>query len=98
MREKYIEQKLVAEVKKCNGLCLKLTSMIGIPDRMVLLPNGKIGFVEVKAPGQKPRAIQEKRISQLSSLGFPCFVLDSLEDIGGILDAICTSSLSKVHD
>ncbi|HEM6178991.1 TPA: VRR-NUC domain-containing protein [Streptococcus suis] len=88
MKEKQIEQKLVDEVKNINGWCLKLTGMLGIPDRLVLLPKGKIGFVEVKAPGKKPRAIQVKRMKQLSALGFLCFVLDDVSEIGGIIHAI----------
>lgn len=91
MKEKQIEQKLVDEVKNINGWCLKLTSMIGIPDRLVLLPRGKIGFVEVKAPGKKPRVIQVKRMKQLSAWGFRCFVLDDLSEIGEILNAIQAS-------
>ena len=63
MREKQIEQKLVKAVKAEGGMCPKLVSpgTDGMPDRMVLLPEAHIGFVEVKAPGQKPRAIQERR-------------------------------------
>ena len=43
-----------------GGICPKLVSpgFDGMPDRMVLLPNGRIGFVEVKAPGEKPRPLQ----------------------------------------
>ncbi|WP_449460495.1 VRR-NUC domain-containing protein [Streptococcus suis] len=91
MKEKQIEQKLVDEVKNINGWCLKLTGMIGIPDRLVLLPRGKIGFVEVKAPSKKPRVIQVKRMKQLSALGFYCFVLDDVSEIGAILNAIQAS-------
>ena len=88
MLEKHIEQKLVTEVKKADGLCIKLMGMAGIPDRMVLMPGGKIGFVEVKQKGKKPRAIQEKRIAQLRNLGFKCFVLDDVVNIGGIIHEI----------
>lgn len=93
MLEKVIEQKLVTAVKNVGGLCVKFTSpsMVGIPDRLVLLPNGKLGFVEVKAPQKKPRAIQVKRIKQLEQLGFHCFVLDEVVKIGGIIHAIQTS-------
>ena len=51
--EKKIEQKLVREVKKKGGIAPKWVSpgFAGIPDRIVLLPKGKIAFVEVKAPG-----------------------------------------------
>ncbi len=56
MREKQTEQHLVKAVKAIGGICPKLVSpgTDGMPDRMVLLPGGHIGFVEVKAPGQKP--------------------------------------------
>ena len=49
MREKEIEKKLTQMVKKAGGICPKLVSpgFDGMPDRMVLLPNGRIGFVEV---------------------------------------------------
>ena len=90
--ERILEQRLVKTVKNRGGLCPKLLSpgMDGMPDRLVLLPGGRIGFVEVKAPGKKPRPIQEKRIQGLRDLGFRVYVVDSPEKIGGILDAICT--------
>ena len=54
MREKYIEQKLVREVKKRGGLCEKWNSgSSGWPDRLVLLPDGKFGLVEVKERNQE---------------------------------------------
>jgi hypothetical protein len=90
MREKVIEQKLVMEVKRRGGICPKFTSpsFDGMPDRLVLLPNGKIGFVEVKAPGKKPKPLQLARHRLLRGLGFRVFVLDEEEQIGGIIDAI----------
>lgn len=56
MREKVIEQKLVKAVRAAGGIAPKLASpgFDGMPDRMVLMPGGRIGFVEVKAPGEKP--------------------------------------------
>lgn len=92
MREKYIEQKLVREVKKRGGLCEKWNSgSSGWPDRLVLLPDGKFGLVEVKAPGKKPRVLQEHRHDQLRPLGYKVFVLDDAGQIGGILDGIQTA-------
>ena len=78
MREKQVEQKLVKAVKSHDGICPKLVSpgMDGMPDRMVLLPGCRISFVEVKAPGQKPRPLQEQRHRILRKLGFPVFVMD----------------------
>ena len=57
MREKDIERKFVAEVKRRGGICPKWVSpgFDGMPDRIALLPGGKSGFVEAKALGEKPR-------------------------------------------
>ena len=88
--EKKIEQRLVRAAKEMGGTCPKLVcpGTDGMPDRMVLLPRGHIGFVEVKAPGKKPRPLQVKRHRQLAALGFKVYVLDSLERIPGILAEI----------
>ena len=49
MKEKYIEQKLVTAIKKLGGICPKFTSpgLDGVPDRLVLLPGGKMAFIEL---------------------------------------------------
>ena len=95
MREKQIEQKLVQEVKKRGGICPKFTSpgFAGMPDRMMLLPGGKIGFVEVKAPGQKPRPLQAARHRLLRGLGFRVYVLDDEGQIEKIISEIGGDSL-----
>ena len=86
MREKQIENKLATEAKKLGGIALKFVSpsFDGIPDRLVLIPDGHIAFVELKAPGKKPRPLQR-------SLGFRVYVIDSVEQIGGMLDEVRTS-------
>lgn len=93
MKEKLIEQKFVNEIKAKKGLCLKMTcpSFIGMPDRLVLLPKGKLGFVEVKRKGQKPRPIQLSRHRLLKNLGFQVFVLDDARQIKNIIDKIVGS-------
>ena len=90
MREKAIEQKLVKAVRARGGIAPKFVSpgFSGVPDRLILLPDGKCGFVEVKASGGKPRPLQESRIRLLRRLGFKVYVLDGAEQIGGILDEI----------
>ena len=87
-----MEAKLVDAVKTAGGVCWKFPSpgTSGVPDRIVLLPSGRIGFVEVKAPGETPRPLQHLRIRTLRRLGFKAFVLDSPDQIGGILDAVQT--------
>ena len=76
MEEKRIEQKLVKMTSQSGGVALKFVSpgCAGVPDRLVLMPGGKAAFVEVKAPGRKPRPLQIRRISQLRRLGFRVFV------------------------
>ena len=92
-REIIIEQKLLSAVKGRGGIAPKFVSpgYDGMPDRIVLLPGGHIGFVEVKAPGEKPRPLQEARHELLRRLGFKVYVLDRPEQIGGILDEIRTT-------
>ena len=93
MREKHIEQKLTLMVKKRGGICPKWVSpgFDGVPDRIVLLPVGRIAFVEVKAPSKKPRPLQIARHKLLTRLGFKVYILDAEEQIGGILDEIQTA-------
>ncbi len=93
MREKTVEQHLVKAVKNIGGIAPKLVSpgFDGMPDRLVLLPKGKIGFVEVKAPGKEPRPLQVARHKLLRRLGFKVYVLDAPDQIGGILDDIRTT-------
>ena len=95
MREKAIEAKLVkaVRVRIMGGLAPKFISpgFDGVPDRLVLLPKGKIAFIELKAPGKALRPLQIRRKQQLEALGFPVYCIDSPEQIGGILDEIQSS-------
>ena len=93
MSEKSTEQKLVKAVKAKGGLAPKFVSpgFDGVPDRIVLLPRGRIAFVELKANGRKLRPLQVKRKRQLESLGFLVYCIDSPDQIGGILDEIQSS-------
>ncbi len=90
MREKTVEQKLVQAVKARGGICPKLVSpgYDGMPDRLVLMPDGRFAFAELKAPGTKPRPLQTARHRMLERLGYRVFVIDSTEQIGGMLDEI----------
>ena len=93
MREKEVEKKLVLAVKSRGGICPKWVSpgFDGMPDRIVLLPRRHFGLVEVKAPGKKPRPLQEARHKKLRELGYTVYTLDDKDQIGGILDEICTA-------
>lgn len=77
--ESYFKQK-VAEL---GGMAIKFIPLhfAGFPDRIVLLPYGRIVFVELKAPGKKPRKLQAKIHKQLRDLGFTVDVIDSKEGV-----------------
>ena len=93
MNEKAIERKLTTDARNRGGVALKLaaTGISGMPDRLILLPGGRMAFVETKAPGKKPRALQEQRMLMLERLGFRCFVIDSVGRIREVLDEIQTA-------
>ena len=85
--EKFLEKKLREEIKKIGGLAIKFTSpyFTGMPDRMVLMPNGNLWFVEVKSTGKKLRGIQQAQAKRLQELGFKTRVIDSDESLGSFM-------------
>ena len=81
--EKAVERELVNQITVNNGFCIKLLcdQCIGLPDRLCLLPGGKIAFVELKTTGKKPRPIQALRHTQLRQLGFRVEVIDTIAGV-----------------
>lgn len=90
MLEREVEQALVREVRKHGGIAPKLTSPnnAGMPDRLVILPKGKVCFVELKRPGQKPRPLQIRQMQRLTNLGCMVRTLDHPNKIPGLIDEI----------
>jgi hypothetical protein len=88
--KKQIESKLVSEVKKCGGIALKFVSpsFAGMPDTPGTHPDGHIAFRGTEGPRQKAPPLQLARHRLLRSLGFRVYVIDSAEQIGGMLDEI----------
>ena len=87
--EKAIEAYLVRKVESCGGICLKFMSHseTGYPDRLLLMPGGRMAWVEVKSKGEKPRLIQEVRMARLRRMGFRVYVADSREKVDEIVRA-----------
>lgn len=92
MNEKFIEHRLALMVKAAGGIAPKFVSpsFAGMPDRLVLLPGGVSAFAELKAPGMKPRPLQTARHEMLRRLGFRVYVIDGIEQIGGMLHELQT--------
>ena len=90
MRERQIERALVQAVKARGGMCPKWVSpgLDGMPDRIILLPGGRIACAELKAPGRTLRPLQHRRKRQLEALGLRVYVLDSVEKIAPALTEI----------
>jgi hypothetical protein len=81
--EKYLERKLSEEVKKIGGWSIKLlsTHLTGLPDRLCLLPKGRLFFIELKTTNQKPKKIQILIHKKLTDIGFLVLVIDTSEKI-----------------
>ena len=89
MLEREIESKLRQPIKQLGGLCLKLVcpGFIGVPDRLILLPGGRVVFVELKAPGKKERPRQVYVHGLLRRLGFTVFSsVDSATAISAVVN------------
>lgn len=89
MNESAVESRFRKSIKALGGWALKFVSpgCSGVPDRIVLLPippedRGAVAkyfwFVELKAPGKKPRPEQVRRIKQLRALGYKVEVIDEV--------------------
>lgn len=93
MRERDIERRFRDLIRKAGGIALKLVcpGFDGMPDRIVLMPGGRIFFAEIKRPGAVPRPLQEARHRMLRDLGFQVFVIDSLELAEEVTRAVQTA-------
>ena len=88
MRESTVEKYLCKRIKEKKGLAMKLVSpgLAGVPDRIVLLPGGRLFFVELKSPGKEPRPLQKYTHRILKELGFKVFVISSKEEVKKFID------------
>ena len=83
MLEKNVERHLVTEIKRLGGMCIKLLSpgTAGVPDRLVILPDGRIVFAELKTETGRLSKIQEYTIGEMRKRGADVRVLYGLSDV-----------------
>ena len=87
MKEYAVEKYLILVTRAHGGMCLKFISpgIAGAPDRIVILPGGKIGFAELKAPGKKPRRLQKAVIRDLYRRRCRVATIDNLKSAEGFV-------------
>ncbi|WP_281759558.1 VRR-NUC domain-containing protein [Alicyclobacillus hesperidum] len=105
MRESTLERRLVREVECIGGRAPKWVSPgnRGVPDRIVILPGGRVAFVEMKAPGKPLAPLQVRWAKILSGLGHRVYRIDSDESIDRFIaevtgDGVQTPQVSRVRD
>lgn len=100
MRESELEKKFCGLVKQAGGKAYKFVSpgSAGVPDRIVVLPGAKIGFVELKRPGGQLRELQRVRCAELENLGCYTAVVDSEERAEEVISEIRRSPAAPVGD
>lgn len=89
MLEKDIEKKLIQPIRELGGLYLKFESpgFTGVPDRLILLPGGRVVFVELKQPGKKERPRQVFVQSVLRKMGFTVYsTVDSAAKVAVVVE------------
>lgn len=77
MLESTLERRFVNMVRKAGGRAYKFVSPgnLGVPDRIAILPRGRIWFVELKTETGRLSQVQKRQIDALRSLGMNVFVL-----------------------
>ena len=89
MKESVVEDALVDETESWGGECIKFTSpnKRGVPDRIVVLPGGLVGFVECKRPtGGKASALQARQLDQLRLLGVHTALVSTVAEAVGTVE------------
>lgn len=88
--EKTLERKLGKEIKKIGGWCIKFVPLhiSGLPDRICLLPEGRVVFVELKTTGDNTSKIQKLIHRRLLKIGFPVYVIESSPEIDDLINDI----------
>lgn len=88
MLEKSIEKKMKLFAERNQGELLKLfvPGENGIPDRLLLMPGGRVAFIELKKQGEKPKKLQQYFHKQLRRKGFDVHVVDNVHTAEKVVD------------
>lgn len=86
--EETVEQHLRSRVEAAGGMCIKFApTRAGVPDRLVILPGGRLFLVELKAARGRLRPIQEVWHRRARRIGLLVPVLHTKAAVDRWLDA-----------
>ena len=90
MKESMIEAKLVKGIQRAGGLCYKFTSPgnPGVPDRVIILPGGRVVFAELKTEVGRLSSIQRWQTGELRARGAEVRVLKGMEQVQAFLEEV----------
>ena len=90
IKERDVERYFKAQLEKRGALVFKFVSpgQTGVPDRVVLLPGGRVVFAEMKAPGEKPRPLQRAVFARMARAGHPVYIIDSREAVKEFMEEV----------
>lgn len=96
--EGIVEDHLLDRCKHLKFMCLKFTcpGTTGVPDRVVIA-NGQTVFIELKAPGKKPRRLQEEVIAEMRSHGADVRVANTKDLVDEVLADLVTCRVPAFH-
>ncbi len=95
IKERDVERYFKAQLERRGALVFKFVSpgQIGVPDRVVLLPGGRVVFAEMKAPGEKPRPLQRAVFARMARAGHPVYIIDSREAVKKFMEEVMPSEV-----
>lgn len=90
IRESEVEAYLVKRVRELGGIAYKFTSpnRRNVPDRLVLMPNGRSVLLEVKRPGHRPTSGQARELTRINALGHRATWVNSFESVDFELECV----------
>jgi hypothetical protein len=100
MRESDIEKILVREVKRLGGRAYKWVSPgnDGVPDKIVIFPDYRLVFVELKTDTGKLSALQSVQIKRLMELGQSVEVVKGINGLCQLFQNYGYEEVSKAID
>ena len=96
MNEKSVEEYLCKRVKDTlHGKAYKYTSPgnNGVPDRLVLIPGGRVYFIETKAPGKRPRKLQDYVHDEIRNMGCVVLTIDTKSKVDSFVEGVLRGAI-----